>query len=214
MSRRISKIHVISEEEVLSDLERYREMALSLGAADAKIITTDQIIIDVRVRMKCLFPICDKYGTNPHCPPHVGDLDQTKDLVKRYKYALFIMFRVPSSELTGLNAIEKNTSKISALKLNEMVSKIESAAFYDGYHLAMGFSTGCKGMFCQDQNCSALIPGQSCRHPLKARAGIDALGMDAYTMAANMGWDIYPCGKDANPDDVPHGTRLGLVLIH
>lgn len=214
MSQKIRRIHAISEEEILPDLERYREMALSSGAADAKIITTDQIIIDNRVRMKCLFPICEKYGTNAHCPPYIGDLDQTRELVKRYKYALFIMLRVPSSELTGLNAIEKKTSRISALKLNEMVSKIESAAFYDGYHLAIGFSTGCKGIFCQDENCSALILGRSCHHPLKARAGMDAVGMDAYTMAANMGWDIYPCGKDVNPNDVPHGTRLGLVLIH
>jgi hypothetical protein len=37
--------------------------------------------------------------------------------------------------------------------------------------------------------------------------------MDVYTMASKAGWDIYPIGEGAKTEDVPHGTRLGLVLI-
>jgi hypothetical protein len=32
-------------------------------------------------------------------------------------------------------------------------------------------------------------------------------------MATDVGWDIYPIGKNTHPDQVPHGNRLGLVLI-
>ena len=177
-------------------------------------ISTDQIIIDERVRMKCLHPICQGYGSNIHCPPYVGTLDETRNLVKRYQYALFIMLRVPATELVGSQALEERTSRVSARKLNEIVSVIESAAFYDGYHLAMGFSSGCKGIWCPDDVCTAIQLGGTCRHPLKARAGMDALGMDAYTMAAHVGWEMYPLGKSADPATVPYGTRLGLVLIH
>jgi len=214
MNFKIRKMRSVTLDEVLTDLSRYRDKALLLGVTDAKIITTDQIIIDDRVRMKCLIPICEGYGTNPHCPPYIGDLNHFRDLVNKYKYAVFIMLRVPSKELVGPNAIAKKTSRLSALKLNDIVSKIESEAFYDGYHLATGFSTGCKGILCPDEKCSVLIPGQSCRHPLKARAGMDAVGMDTYTMATNVGWDIYPLGKGAKPEDLPHGTRLGIVLIY
>ena len=213
MCPNIRKIHAITQEEASRDLEKYRNMALDLGATDAKIITTDQIIIDNRVRMKCLNPACGSYGTNIHCPPYMGDLDQMRKLVKQYQDALFIMLKVPSKELVGPDAREKRTSNISGMKINEIVSKIESAAFYDGYHFATGFSGGCKGLLCPNVECQAIQPGKSCRYPLKARAGMDAMGMDAYTMAARMGWDIYPCGQSANPDDLPHGTRLGIVLI-
>jgi len=204
----------IPEERALEDLQRYRDAALALGATDTKVITTDQIIIDDRVRMKCLNPMCRGYGTNPHCPPYIGDLNQMRKLVGQYKYALFIMLRVPSNELAGPHVREKQTSRSSAMKLDEIVSKIESEAFYDGYHLATGFATGCKSLWCPEEECSAIKPGQSCRYPLKARAGMDAVGMNAYTMAAKVGWEIYPIGEGAKPEDVPHGTRLGIVLIH
>lgn len=204
----------IPEKRVLEDLQKYKDLALALGATDAKVITTNEIIIDDRVRMKCLNPVCREYGTNIHCPPHIGDLDQTRKLVKQYKYTLFVMLSVPSNELTGLQAQEEKTYRISAMKLNDIVSKIESTAFYDGYHLATGFSTNCKDLWCPEEECSAIKPGQPCRHPLTARAGMDAVGMNAFTMAAKVGWDIYPCGKGTNPKDLPHGTRLGIVLIH
>jgi len=32
-------------------------------------------------------------------------------------------------------------------------------------------------------------------------------------MASQAGWEIYPAGEGAKPEDLPHGTRLGIVLI-
>ena len=57
-------------------------------------------------------------------------------------------------------------------------------------------------------------PGQGCRHPLKARAPMEGIGMDAYTMAAKVGWDTYPVGSQTSPDKLPHGHRLVLVMIY
>ncbi|MFC1956569.1 DUF2284 domain-containing protein [Chloroflexota bacterium] len=97
----------------------------------------------------------------------------------------------------------------------EIVSKIESEAFYDGYYLAMAFAGGpCKGALCPNDECSALVPGRGCRHPQKAIASMEAVGMDAFKMAANAGWDIYPIGESISPSEIPHGLRLGLVLIY
>ena len=95
------------------------------------------------------------------------------------------------------------------------MSRVEAEAFYDGYHLALGFAGGpCKTIFCPDVECSALIPGQGCRHSYKARSAMEAVGMDAFQMAAKVGWDVYPIGGSITPDDVPHGTRLGLIFIY
>ena len=43
---------------------------------------------------------------------------------------------------------------------------------------------------------------------------MEAVGMDVYTMATNVGRDIYPIGTATSPLEVPYGLRLGLVFIY
>ena len=202
--------------EVLQqDLEKYRQMTLELGATDAKIITTDMIEIDERVRAKCIYPKCGSYGTNAHCPPYAMDLDFVRKIVQNFQYAIFTMFKVPPEEIAGPEARASGFTVRGQMRNFEIVSKIEAEAFYDGYHLAVGFAGGpCKRAFCPNDECSALVPGQACRHPRRARSAMEGVGMDAFRMAAKVGWDIYPLGISTTPADVPHGTRLGLVLIY
>ena len=212
----VSKIMVSVPDEVLhKDLEKYRNRALELGAADAKITTTDMILIDERVRLKCIVPLCSSYGTNANCPPYAIALDLIRKMVNNFRYAIFIRLKVPSEELCGTGYKEKRLAARSALKNFQIVSKIESEAFYDGYHLATGFGGGpCKLYFCPEHECTALVPGQPCRHALQARVSMEGAGMNAFAMAARAGWDIYAIGCSAQPSEVPCGARLGLVLIY
>ena len=213
MVRKILK--TIPDEQVQKDLEKYRQRALELGATDAKVIATDMVVIDERVRAKCIYPKCHHYGTNANCPPHAIDLEQTRKIVKNFRHAIFTKLEVPSEELAGTEARDKGLMIPGNRKLHEIVSKIESEAFFDGYHLALAFASGpCRDVFCPDIECSALVPGQPCRHSLKARSPMEGVGMDAYTMAATVGWDIYPIGESLSPSEVPFGAILGLVLIH
>ena len=41
---------------VKANLERYRELALALGASDAVIVPAGDVTVDERVRLKCLVP--------------------------------------------------------------------------------------------------------------------------------------------------------------
>jgi hypothetical protein len=43
---------------------------------------------------------------------------------------------------------------------------------------------------------------------------MEAVGMDAFKMAVNVGWNIFPIGQSLSPSKVPYGTKLGLVLIN
>lgn len=177
------------------DLEKYRQRAIELGAMDAKIITSDMILIDERVRAKCITPKCDWYGTNANCPPYAMDLEQVRKIVNNFHYAIFTWFTVPAEVIAGHRDKDVRKRLHSSLKNHEMVSKIEAEAFYDGYHLALGFASGpCKLIFCPNIECSALVPGQCCRYSLRARSSMEGVGMDAYTMAARAGWDVYPVG--------------------
>ena len=196
------------------DLERYRQMALDLEATDAKIITPDQIIIDERVLLKCIYPKCGWYGTNVNCPPYAVDLDTIRKVVQKYNYAIFYLIKAPSKDFVGPDVVKSGANVKWTRKGYEIASKIESAAFYDGYHLAMGFAGGpCKSVFCPDEKCSALTTGTECRHFLKSRSPMEGVGMDVFTMATEVGWEIYPCGRSLKPEDVPYGVRCGLVLI-
>lgn len=205
----------VPDEVLQQDLEKYRLRALQLGATDAKIITSAMVLIDERVRAKCLYPKCYRYGLNAHCPPYAPDLELVRKIVNNFHYAVFIKLEVPSEEMAGPRVREKRLFIRSQMKIYEVVGKIEAEAFYDGYHLALGFANGaCKSIFCPNNECSALVPGQRCLHPLRARASMEGEGMDAYTMAARVGWDVYPVGGATKASEVPHGVRLGLVLIY
>ena len=204
----------VSEDQLQKDLEKYRLQAIELGATDAKVITTDTIIIDERVRAKCTYPKCPGYGTNANCPPYAMSLDQVRKVVNNFGYGILIKLEVPSPDTAGVEAREKNLSGPYNRKIAEIIAKIEAQAFYDSYYLAVGFGFGtCKSIFCPDTDCRALVAGQSCPHHLKARSSMEAVEMDCFSMAANVGWDIYPIGRETSPEEVPYGLRLGLVLI-
>lgn len=207
-------VEVVPNEVLQQDLEKYRRRAVELGATDAKIITTDMIVVDDRVRAKCTYPKCEWYGTNANCPPYAMELEQTRKLVNSFRYAIFFKLNVPTEIVAGKRTPEqlKQDRQFAKIRI-EIIAKVESNAFYDGYYLAVGFGSGsCKRFFCSDEDCRALKPGQSCKFPYYARSSMEAVGIDVYLTATKVGWDIYPIGMA--PSDAPHGTMAGIVFIY
>jgi predicted metal-binding protein len=212
LARRI--VENVPEEVLKKDLERYRKLAVDLGATDAKIITSGEIILDERTRMKCMYPKCPSYGSNINCPPHAPDVDYFRKIIKLYRYAIFITKEAPPEHYAGPNVRKDRTNVAHERKIDEIVSKVEAAAFYDGYYYATGFAGGpCKARFCPDIQCAALEgPGHTCRVGMKAHSSMEGIGANAYLMAAKMGWPIYPCG--AQSEGVPCARGLGMILIY
>ena len=125
------------------------------------------------------------------------------------------MMKIPTEQLSGPDVLKKRLNLPSAKRNFEIIAKVEGAAFYDGYYFATGFANGsCKSTFCLDFECTALVPGQSCRFPFLSRPSMEGAGIDAYMMATKVGWDVYPLGINSVAKDVPHGVALGLVLIY
>jgi predicted metal-binding protein len=196
------------------DLEKYCESIIEMGATKTKIVTINDIIIDERVRAKCTYPKCRFHGTNAHCPPYAMELPDVRLLLSKYERGIFFDIEVPPDVLSGPDTLKTRAYVPSGLNAYKIVGKIEAEAFYDGYHLALGFGVGpCKPYFCENNMCTALEVGVGCKHPLRARSSMESMGMDVFTMAANAGWDIYPIGGSTSPEEVPVGHRLGLVLI-
>lgn len=203
----------IPAETVRADLERYREYAMAIGSTDAVIVPASMVVTDCRVQAKCRYPKCAHYGTSVNCPPYAMDASETRTLIAEFEHAILVRVVMPTEACAG-NRSDSSLRRYrhDRLTLARIVSQVESQAFYDGYYLAVGFACGsCKSMFCANIDCAALVTGQPCRHPLRARAAMEAVGIDAYRLAAEVGWEIYPIGM--RPSHAPYACWLGLILI-
>ena len=199
-----------------SDLERYRKIALDLGASGAAIIHASQVIVDERVRLKCLVPRCLRAGETPNCPPHAPDLDLVRRALGLYSWAMLIKCDVkPISDYAPKKTGTKEEQRKTLLfhqKSSEVVYKLESQAYKDGYHLAMGLGGGsCKDYLCQGLVCQFLDSGR-CRFPQRARPAMEAMGIDVTSLINKVGWNVYALVD--NLDSVPCAISVGIVFIN
>ncbi|AKB57754.1 DUF2284 domain-containing protein [Methanosarcina barkeri] len=74
--------------------------ALELEAIDAKIIPTYNVFVEKRVVLKCRG--CIGYGKKLTCPPHVPTVDEVREILKEYSYAMLVKFRSPASQMKKL----------------------------------------------------------------------------------------------------------------
>jgi predicted metal-binding protein len=214
MGKKVQKITVdMNEARLPEDLERYRRKALEMGATQAVIVKAEEIPVDERVTLKCRIPRCFGYGVSAHCPPNALKPEELREILKKYHWAVFFIMDVPPEVIVRDKATIKE--RVAAYQLVfKIVSEIESQAFYDGHYLAFGFAAGsCRHTYCgQKENCQAL-EGKRCRFSLRARPSMEAVGIDVYKMAARAGWDIYPIGSNAKPEDQPKGTLAGIIIV-
>lgn len=215
MEGKISKVTLKKDEPGLrDDLKRYEEKALSMGASNVRIVNMSEIRVDERVPLKCRIPSCFGYGTSAHCPPHTLKPSELSDMLKHYKWALFFTKDI----LAEVIVRDKKTIEQRILAYQEVyniVGELESMAFYDGHYLAFGLGAGsCRHTFCAKEKSCRALEGKRCRFSLKARPSMEAVGIDVYRMTAEAGWDIYPIGSGAKPENVVKGTLAGLVVIN
>lgn len=215
MIKKIKKITLeIDETTLKKDLERYKEKAIEIGASKAKILKTEDILIDERVILKCQVPRCFGYGVGAHCPPNTLKPAELRMYLKKYKWAIFFVIDVPPEVIVRDKATIKERVAVYQ-KVYKIVSDIESAAFYDGYYLAFGFAAGsCRHTFCGLENNCLAMEGQRCRFSLRARPSMEAVGIDVYKMVAQSGWEIYPIASNIDAVDVPKGTLAGLIIVY
>jgi len=215
-----------SQKVIIKHLQKYEDLAKQLGASDAKRISAREMRIEERVRNKCQVPRCMEFGTNANCPPFSVNAEEMLQIVGEYTWGVAVKVDVEPSIIAGdaiSTCLMKETfdksGQIRKLgryykRIFKIVSELEAAAFYDGFYLAVGFSAGsCKGVFCFQKKCQALIPGQRCRFPLIARPSLEAVGFDVFHLAKYVGWKIHSIGSRTKPTEIGSGILVGLILI-
>lgn len=201
-----------------SDLIQLRDLALTLGAKRALTIDTKGIFTDERVRLKCKYPPCRQYGRNLMCPPFTPSASEFKRYLSKYRKAVLVEVegRVPENIKHVLSSKEKRYAELikdagfmSKYKkwhvkvwgsLHQIVSDIEREAFRRNYYFSLGLGAE-HCMLCQ--TCDVEGP---CRHPLKARPSMEAVGIDVHKTLRNAGVMLK-----WNPLHTLH--LYGLVLI-
>ncbi|MGA2332906.1 MAG: DUF2284 domain-containing protein [Syntrophales bacterium] len=214
MGEKIDRITVdMNAARLPEDLERYKVKAMELGATRAAIVSVKEIPVDERIVLKCQIPRCFGYGTSVHCPPHTLKPAELRDILKGFQWAVFFALDVPPEVIVRDRATIKER-EAAYRKIFEIVGEIESMAFYDGHYLAFGFAAGsCRHTFCSQQESCQAMEGKRCRISLRSRPSMEAVGIDVYKMAAATGWDIYPIGSNAKPEEISKGTLAGIIII-
>ena len=90
------------EKQLFKDLEKYRQMALDLGAYEAMIFPVEEFPQDIRVWWRCQLPRCTASGANSYCPPAwKTPWKDAKRIKKGFKYAIVIKVARPPEFWTG-----------------------------------------------------------------------------------------------------------------
>jgi predicted metal-binding protein len=204
----------------LEKFEFLQRLALELGAADAKIIPSNSVVVEDRVVLKCKVG-CTNYGKTLACPPYTPSAEEFRKIVGEYSYALFMKF---TSKAEADSDLQKSLGKSQGdtmlpadmkLKVDEFwavwkadkhkmldsVVKLEKEAMRKGYSLAVGFVSG-SCQLCEKCNVASGI----CVHPEMARYSEDAVGVNVRKTAENAGIAVtFPFEK--NPES------FALLLI-
>jgi len=145
-------------------LEELCQKAIRLGAAEAKVIKANDIVIRDWVRLKCQYG-CSEYGKRLTCPPYSPTPEQMRKILSGYSSAILLRFE-PDWE-----------------NIHRVIAELEREAFLSGYYSAFGLASGpCP--FCKKCNL------RNCIHPELARPSMEACGIDVYATARGAGFTI------------------------
>jgi predicted metal-binding protein len=148
------------------------------------------------IRLKCLIPLCEYYDVCKTCPPNIPSVAEFKEALLSYSMAFLVVLQ---EKIKDIDDYRKDFS--AELKLAEIVSDLELAAFQHGFYQASGLNVGgCK-------LCETCAPrGEPCRHPYKSRPSPEGFGIDITELARKAGVNVeWPPKQYVN--------FLGLVLV-
>jgi len=197
-----------SDKEVRSCLKEMETKALVLGASDTRIVPTGMISIEDDVVEMCRPPLCEEYGRSINCPPNVMSPKEARMWVRGFSAALFFKIDVSPETLfspKGLDVFRK---------VYIIASKLETLSEGLGFDHSKGLGAGsCKSVFCGDIPCDALMDKGRCRYPSLARPSMEALGMNVFRLARDVGWEIHAILRKSDPLSISGAMLAGLLLV-
>jgi predicted metal-binding protein len=197
------------------DLERLCESAKRLGASGAASMSSHGVIIDLRVRLKCMVPLCASYGRNLQCPPNVMSVEEFSKVVSKFGHVVVVQYPIPmdtkfieqnfkGQELESVRSSDAYMERVSKSEREfvDLLCQLEKEALNMGYR----FATALSGGACRLCDECVGLSGEACRHPFKSRPAMEAMGIDVVKTALNAGLKFEMPAKD-------HPVWTGLLLV-
>ncbi len=194
----------------LLDLARY------LGASEAAIIDSAEIVLKDSLAALCFEPRCPNYGLAASCPPHVSGPAGFAKLMVSHPQALVYKIDVDAEVL-----LSPEVADLMRL-IHEIGTSVERRALDLGYARASAYGGGsCKNLFCgEEPDCRVVDQGGACRHPDLARPSMSGFGVDTTALLRSAGQTLRrvnpgaePAIPDAEPSTDAMGTVCGVVLL-
>lgn len=199
----------VQEESAVVHLNSFIQKAISLGASEAAIIASKDILVEDNLANRCVDPKCIYFGLSPTSPPHVGGPEEFRQHQKTHPHAIVVRIIVPSAALFSIEG--KDIMRL----LHEVVSGVEKEAIRMGYTDSKAFAGGsCKMIFCDHHlNCQRLSEKGECRNPHHARPSMSGFGIHVADVLKKCGWQVNLNDKDSAPDAEKMSWVAGLILI-
>ena len=203
------------------DLEK---LALEMGYPEAKVIPVDSVVVEDRVRLRCMIG-CPHYGKGLRCPPYTPSIDEFKKMLNDYSFAMVVRLKPPemSDELKAKYNLD-NLEELDRLQdqyndLDEISSmlwadfaihyknalmdllELERAAFNMGHTFATVFFAG-HCMLCEKCDVETGI----CRNPVISRFSAESMGINLLKTAENAGIEL-------NFNSESDSTGMAVLLI-
>lgn len=141
-------------------IERAREM----GAVEARIIPTEQIVFDPRSHLKCRFG-CNRWGRYWTCPPNLQiSPEQFQEGFRHYRHAIFI------------KALDPKQGQELAVTIEKEAMLAHDCPF--SFALAMCVQ------------CEVCAFPEPCRYPHLARPSMDGYGVDIGRTVESIGFKV------------------------
>lgn len=201
---------VETKPEVLKEkLGQLQKEAIRLGATDAVVIASEDILTDETLAGFCNGEyVCPHYGLAASCPPHVGGPEQFRKWQENSRYALTVKIEIPSAVLFS------DKKEDFSRRLHLVVAGTEQKAVELGFIRSRGFSGGsCKPLFCNDHETCCVVEGhEPCRHKDEARPSMSGFGVDVVRLMESSGWNAQKADPGETGEDEISWV-VGLVLI-
>jgi predicted metal-binding protein len=157
------------------DKDQLEQIIKQHGFADYKwLVPVQNIVVAQWVRFRCMFG-CNLYGKKSSCPPVVPSIEECRKMI--YEYENAIILHLP------MQSVDHDDIKKVMLQL----VGLERAIFLEGYYkvFLLQFDS-CQ--FCKD--CVAEGTRVKCVNKIQTRPGADAMGIDVYKTARDLGYPI------------------------
>jgi predicted metal-binding protein len=153
-----------------------RARALELGASDACLLASSQVVTAEWVRLKCVYGGCST-GRCLTCPPYSPEPARTRRLLDEYERVLLLRLDVPAAEAGEWLAWSR--------RLAAMALGLERELFLSGRYRAFALAGGrpCD----RDEVCGR---PEQCEARSQVRPGPVGCGIDVFATSANAGQSL------------------------